>query len=90
MKQATLKHPILIFFMAFLLVAFYGMLKKSSGKVSITVSTFAGSGVAGSANGTGTASSFNNPKGVAMDASGNLYVADHLNKLARKITRPAW
>jgi DNA-binding beta-propeller fold protein YncE len=50
------------------------------------VTTFAGSGTAGSANGTGTAASFNQPSGVACDASGNVYVADAGNGLVRKIT----
>ena len=50
------------------------------------VTTFAGNGTAGSANGTGTSASFNNPAGVAVDATGNLYVADYLNNLIRKIT----
>ncbi|UIR57109.1 DUF6443 domain-containing protein [Sphingobacterium sp. SRCM116780] len=50
------------------------------------VSTFAGSGTAGATNGTGTAASFNNPMGLAFDASGNLYVADGSNHLIRKIT----
>jgi len=49
------------------------------------VSTFAGSGSAGSADGTGSSASFNNPASVAVDAAGNVYVADYLNNLIRKI-----
>ena len=50
-----------------------------------TVTTLAGSGVPGSANGQGTAASFSFPAGIALDASGNLYVADAGNNLIRKI-----
>lgn len=50
-----------------------------------TVSTFAGTGVSGFANGTGTAASFAFPMGVAFDGSGNLYVADNGNHAIRKI-----
>jgi sugar lactone lactonase YvrE len=50
------------------------------------VSTFAGSGATGSADGTGTAASFNTPAGITIDASGNLYVADEFNQKIRKIT----
>ncbi|WP_157716605.1 NHL domain-containing protein, partial [Roseivirga ehrenbergii] len=50
------------------------------------VSIFAGSGDYGSANGTGTAASFANPSGMAMDAAGNLFVADFGNHTIRKIT----
>ncbi len=50
------------------------------------VTTLAGSGKAGSKDGKGTAASFNHPEGLAIDPSGNLYVADRENKLIRKIT----
>lgn len=51
-----------------------------------TVSTLAGSGSSGSADGTGILASFNNPGGIAVDASGNVYVADQSNHKIRKIT----
>ena len=51
------------------------------------VSLFAGSpGVIGSVDATGTAASFKEPRGIAIDASNNLYVADGANHTIRKIT----
>ncbi|MCX6887570.1 MAG: NHL repeat-containing protein, partial [Verrucomicrobia bacterium] len=52
----------------------------------LVVSTMAGSATAGSADGTGAAAQFNSPLGVAVDASGNVYVADSSNNSLRKIT----
>ena len=51
------------------------------------VGTLAGGSLLGNAvDGTGTAASFNFPEGVAVDAAGNVYVADSSNSLIRKIT----
>jgi sugar lactone lactonase YvrE len=51
------------------------------------VTTFAGTaGSAGSSDGTGAAARFNAPEGVAVDAVGNVYVADTRNDTIRKIT----
>ena len=52
-----------------------------------TVTTLAGTaGVYGSANGTGVAARFNRPSGLAVDGSGNVYVADTYNSSIRQIT----
>lgn len=50
------------------------------------VSTFAGSGSAGGADGTGTAASFNNPRGMVFDAAGNLFVSEWSGHRIRRIT----
>src|SRR6185369_2639721 len=50
------------------------------------VSTFAGSATPGYTDATGTAAQFFLPRGVALDASGNLYVADTGNHTIRKIS----
>jgi gliding motility-associated-like protein len=51
-----------------------------------TVSTFAGS-TQGSKDGIGNAAQFSNPRGIAVDASGNLYVSDASNHCIRKVTQ---
>lgn len=50
------------------------------------VTTFAGSGIRGSADGASNAASFYSPNGVAVDTDGNVYVADGSNETIRKIT----
>ena len=50
-----------------------------------TVSTLAGSGVAGAADGKGALAQFNGPVGVAVDAEGVVYVADTYNDRIRRI-----
>ena len=50
-----------------------------------TVSTIAGVTTAAFADGIGTAGQFNAPGGIAVDGSGNLYVADILDSAIRKI-----
>ena len=51
-----------------------------------TVTTLAGNGNSGAGDGVGTNATFNNPTGVAVDGSGNIYVADFLNSMVRKVT----
>ncbi|HZZ17991.1 MAG TPA: protease pro-enzyme activation domain-containing protein [Opitutaceae bacterium] len=50
------------------------------------VTTIAGSGASGSADGTGISASFNDLTGIAVDSSGNVYVADNGNNEVRKMT----
>jgi DNA-binding beta-propeller fold protein YncE len=50
------------------------------------VTTLAGSGSSSFSDGSGTNADFNNPRGVAVDASGNVYVADYNNHRIRKVT----
>ena len=51
-----------------------------------TLAGSAGMGNAGSDDGTGSAARFNYPNGVAVDANGNVHVADTDNQTIRKIT----
>ena len=51
----------------------------------LTVSTVAGSGLMGSADGNATEASFSNPMGLCLDEKGNIYVADSRNNKIRKV-----
>jgi sugar lactone lactonase YvrE len=54
---------------------------------SAAVATFAGTaGAAGAADGSGATVRFNFPTDVALDSSGNLYVADTTNNTIRRVT----
>jgi len=50
------------------------------------VSTFAGTGAPGAVDGPRDSATFSSPRGVAVDADGNVYVADFGNSLLRRIT----
>lgn len=51
-----------------------------------TVSTLAGQLINGSADGPGQTAAFGNARGVAVDNTGAVYVADQANQLIRKLT----
>ncbi len=61
-----------------------GSIQGAELSLSTVVTTLAGTVDNGSANGTGTSASFNNPRGITTDGT-NLYVADQSNHLIRKI-----
>jgi len=50
------------------------------------VSTYAGSGNYGTSDGPALNATFGNPTGIEVDEEGNVYVADHLTHIIRKIT----
>jgi sugar lactone lactonase YvrE len=50
------------------------------------VSTLAGSGIAGDADGAGKLASFSKPDNIAVDAKGNIYVSEDGNNKIRKIS----
>ena len=61
-------------------------IRKITAAEVLVVSTMAGSGRAGHRDGTGTSARFHTPHGMAVDSSGNVYVADYNNHRIRKIT----
>ncbi|MFI5336489.1 MAG: immunoglobulin domain-containing protein, partial [Opitutales bacterium] len=50
------------------------------------VTTIAGNGLKGTADGAGYQARFNQPSGIVLDSAGNIYVADTNNDTIRKIT----
>jgi sugar lactone lactonase YvrE len=72
---------------SFLLVFFIACRKEEKiSSPSLMVSTFAGDGNAAYLNGIGTGARFANPKDIAIDKQGNLYVCDAGNNIVRKIS----
>lgn len=51
------------------------------------VTTIAGSGIPGDLDGTGASARFNEPIGIAVDPSGQVYVADYINQKIKKVTQ---
>jgi hypothetical protein len=50
-----------------------------------SVSTLAGTGVAGTTNGAGNVAQFNKPSGIAVDAAGNVFVTETTSHAVRKV-----
>lgn len=69
-----------------LYVADYGNNAIRKVTLSGEVTTLAGNINAGNADGYGANAGFNGPVGIISDVSGNLFVADYLNNIIRKIT----
>lgn len=68
-----------------LFVTDYGANKILKITSSGVVTTYAGNGTKGNADGTGTSATFSAPTGVCVDTLGNLYVVDYSNFLIRRI-----
>jgi sugar lactone lactonase YvrE len=64
----------------------YAIRKISPAGIVTTLAGYKGYGGSGSVDGTGSAARFNYPSGVAVDNSGNVFVADYENCTIRKVT----
>src|SRR5689334_21050369 len=65
---------------------FSALLLVNAGAQPLTISTLAGHGGPGAADGATIAAGFNRPMAAAVDGAGNIYVADTGNHTIRKIT----
>jgi DNA-binding beta-propeller fold protein YncE len=61
-------------------------LSGGSGVEPMQVTTVAGNGVMSYSDGSAMSAGFNQPNGIGIDGSGNLFVADRMNQRIRKIT----
>ncbi len=61
-----------------------GLIRKMTS--SFVVSTLAGQGTSGYADGTGSLAAFELPYGIVADGNGNLYITDTYNAVIRKVT----
>ena len=73
--------------MKLLIAGLFASTSIASAQVQFAFTNFAGlPGTPGSTNGSGSAARFQGPYGVALDAGGNLYVADSDNHMIRKVS----
>ena len=80
------RSPSLLVLMFYAGLSVYPATAQPISSSAYTFTTIAGYAGIGSADGVGNAAQFNFPVGVAVDSTGNIYVADAANNTIRKIT----